>query len=167
MSIRNFKVVKVFEFEGKQLKLGEEIITSDKEGSKLVERGLVVEGRFLDPADPADKKKIDQAEKKFKANYEQVSKKNSDRVAQRQDDLAAEDEEKENLLEEAKGIIPPDVAEVEVERLSKLSLDDLRTEVESIKSAALGKTEGDEEKEPETPEVGTKKTTKKVVKKTK
>lgn len=120
MSTRLYKVAQEFEHEGNTLKIGTEIVLKERDGEALIKKQKLVEGRYLDPADPDDEKMIKEAEKKHKVKYdanaerekersvgkktrdEAKDKKEADELAKKEEAMAAEADAKEETTTTSK-----------------------------------------------------------------
>lgn len=69
MSLVNYKSVKEFEHEGVALGRGDEVLLPEEAGDELVDQGMVVRGRVLDPKDPDDLEVIKAAEEAHGDTY--------------------------------------------------------------------------------------------------
>lgn len=105
MALKNFKALKDFERDGVSVKSGEELVLTEREGEKRVKAGEVMDGRFLDPADPKDAEKIEAAEAEYDEKYEANMAKEAARDEAKQEELAEDDEKREALVEEGKQLL--------------------------------------------------------------
>lgn len=105
MKIFFYKVLRDFDYKGKTLTAGEEIFLPEREGEKLLKEGSVTQGRFLDPSNGDDKKRIEQAEAEHDAEYEVAKKKDEERDEKKEEEHAADDEKRAELLDEAEEIV--------------------------------------------------------------
>lgn len=92
MALASYKVITPFEHRGSDLKIGEELVLSERDGEDLVRRKRVVAGRILDPQDEKDAKLIKEAEKAYGQKYISDMARESKRDEVKQDELKERDE---------------------------------------------------------------------------
>lgn len=159
-----YKVVREFEFDGKVLKMGEEIFLSERDASKHLNHGEIVHGRELNPDDESDAKIIKQAEEEHDARYETGMEKEAAREEKKQEELKEDDGKRAELVAEGKQLLE-DIAEVEgeeadrdeVSQLERIETPELEKRVAELreKKAELDEEEDeDEEEKPEKPAKG-------------
>lgn len=150
MALKNFKALKDFERDGVSVKSGEELVLTEREGEKRMAAGEVMDGRFLDPADPKDAKAIEKAEAEYDEKYEANMAKEAARDEAKQEELAQDDEKREELVEEGEQLIR-DLAEAdgrdpkqeEIEQLQRLETDVLEKRVVKLRAEKKAIEDGD------------------------
>lgn len=157
MQFFNYKVLKVFSYGGRDLRAGEEIVLSERDGSIRENKGLVTRGRDLDPADEKDKAAIDAAEEAHDAEHAEGVAKDEAREEGKQEELGDDDTKRKALLEEAEtlmtSIAEADGKQIDQKALAKIAraeTNDIEKHVEELR-AEKAKLDKDEEPEEEKP----------------
>jgi hypothetical protein len=92
MAIAKYKVVREFEFEGKNLGLGEELVLKDADGEALVQKGKLQLSNYLDPENTEDKAVIDSFQKKEEEASAEYNAKQEARDEATQENIKADEE---------------------------------------------------------------------------
>ena len=115
MAIAKYIVTRVFEHEGVETQLGQELILKDSEGESLVQKGKAKLLTYLDPENEEDKKIIDSVKEKNQVKHEDIVEAEEARDVVSNDILVAKDEEElsEDIVEEEDELTEEDTEEVE------------------------------------------------------
>lgn len=144
-----YKVRKPFMYEGQMRKIGAELILDSREADEFVRKGLVLEGRFLDPEDANDKKTIEDVKTKMAGKKTERAAEVEARSEARDERLAEEDEQRKALIDEAVSLLPDDAdAENLKKDFEKMNIAQLEATVKDLKE----KEKPAEEETPSKPE---------------
>lgn len=151
-----YKVRKPFMYEGQMRKIGAELAIDSREADDFVKKGLVLEGRFLDPEDKEDKKQIDIIKEKMSGKKTERAAEVQARTAERDDRLSEEDEKRAALVEEAVALLPDDAdAENLRKDFEKMNVAQLEATVKDLKEKEKP-AEEETSKKPKAPKTETK-----------
>lgn len=139
-AVAKYIVKRVFNHEGVDMKIGEELVLDSREADPLYKKGLLTGETFLDPDNVSDAAKIAEVKAKLAKKKEQMIGKAAERTETRTENEAVKDESIVAKREEVKAMIPADAIDRE----------DQQKAVDSMTDAQLDRKKKDlEEKQPD------------------